>query len=274
MTISVILSVYNGKPHVEQAINSILAQTYREFEFLIVDDGSTDGTAEILADLSKRDSRVRVMTNEKNLGLTKSLNKALRQAQGEFTARMDADDIALPTRLEKQCNFLQMNPEIGVVGTGFEWIDDDGTVIGKPSLMTNQETLHTALIRTNPFLHGSILMRRALLNEVRGYNDQFKKAQDYDLWLRLSSRCQFATLPEILMQKRMNKHMISFQNEREQLQFAVKARWNALQRKDYPLWTLIYLVKPFIASLLPLSIVRWVRIHLFGQKIYAHSALN
>lgn len=274
MTISVILSVHNGKPYVEQAIKSILAQTYREFEFLIVDDGSTDGSADLLADFAKRDSRVRVMTNKVNLGLTQSLSNALRQAQGICIARMDADDVALPNRLEKQYEFLQTHPEIGVVGTAYDWIDDSGVVIGQPHVITDTRALHAALIRTNPFLHGSVLIRKTLLDEVHGYNDQFKKAQDYDLWLRLSSVCQFANLSEILMHKRMSKHMISFQNEREQLRFAVRARWNAINRNDYPVWTLVYLIKPFIASLLPLPIVRWTRIHLFGQKIYAHPALK
>ncbi len=274
MTISVIMSVHNGIPYVENAIQSILAQTYRDVEFLIVDDGSTDGSAELLADFAKRDSRVRMMTNEVNLGLTKSLNKVLRQTQGICIARMDADDIALPSRLEKQWNFLRTHPEIGMVGTTFEWINDTGALIGQPTIMTETHKLHSALIRTNPFLHGSILIRKTLLDEVHGYNEKFTKAQDYDLWLRLSSLCQFANIPEILMQKRMNKTMISFQDEREQMRFAVKARWDAIGRNDYPVWTIIYLVKPFIASLLPLPIVRWARIHLFGQKIYAHSALK
>lgn len=274
MTISVILSVHKGKPYIEQAIQSILAQTYQDVEFLVVDDGSTDGSDDLLREIASKDDRIRIITNQTNLGLTKSLNLALHEARGDYIARMDADDIALPTRLEKQLNFLQAHPDIGMVGTAFEWIDDNGVVIGKPTIITDSTLLHSSLIRTNPFLHSSVLIRKQLLDRVQGYNEQFKKAQDYDLWLRLSSICRFANLPEILMQKRMSKHMISFKNEREQLRFAVHARWNALSRGDYPLWTLLYLVKPWIASVLPRSIVRWVRIHLFGQKIYAHSALN
>ena len=117
-------------------------------------------------------------------------------------------------------------------------------------------------------------MRRAALEHAGGYNESYRRAQDYDLWLRLSSHSRMANLPEVLMQKRLAKGMISFANERAQLRCAARARLQALRRGDFPWWNAIYLLKPLVASLLPLSLVRWARVHVFGQKIYAHHSLR
>lgn len=274
MTISIILCVHNGKPYVQTAIESVLAQTYGDFELVIVDDASTDGTREILAGFAQKDSRVRVITNDANLGLTKSLNIALREAQGVYVARMDADDVALPDRLAKQVAFLDAHPEIDVVGTAYEWIDEDSQVIGRPNVITEPDELHRALIRTNQFLHGSVMMRRAVIEKMGGYDERVKKAQDYELWLRLSRTSQFANLPDVLMQKRMTKNMISFKSEHEQITCALRARVAALRRGDYPLSCVRYLVKPLIAIILPIGMVRWARVHLFGQNIYKHPTLR
>lgn len=268
------MSVYNGERYVKEAVKSILAQTYRDFEFLIVDDCSTDKTSTILQDLTKQDPRVHVIKNPINLGLTKSLNKILKQAQGIFVARMDADDIALPERLEKQLQFLENDPRVDIVGTAYAWIDEQGNVLGQKNVPCSHQEIHKTLIQANPFLHGSILIRKSTLDATNGYNEHYKKAQDYDLWLRLSSTCRFANLPEVLMQKRMTKNMISFNNEREQIQFALNARLDAIKRGDYAFWCSIYLIKPFLATILPTKLVRHIRVHLFGQKIYSHPSLQ
>lgn len=270
MTLSVLTSVYNGERYVREAIESILAQTYRDFTFVIVDDGSTDRTRDILNDLAKTDARIVVITNPTNIGLTTSLNRALRQTQGIYIARMDADDVALPDRFQKQIDFLNSHSDIGMVGTAYEWIGENGVAMGRPNVLTEPHELHRALIHTNPFLHGSIMIRKELLDRVHGYNELYKKAQDYDLWLRLSSHCRFANLPDVLMRKRMTRGMISYKNERAQIRFAVRARLSSLRRGDYPIWCIVYLVKPFFATCLPQKIVRLARIYLFEQKIYKH----
>ncbi len=272
--ISILLSVHNGERFLREAVLSLLGQTFRDFELLIVDDGSTDATPHILADLAAQDARIRVLTNPQNLGLTKSLNIAIRQVQSEYVARMDADDIALPDRLEKQVAFLDSHPDIDVVGTAYEWIDENSQIIGRPRVMTDPDDLHRTLPRTNPLLHSSVLMRGSALERTHGYDETYRRAQDYDLWLRLSRSSRFANLPERLMQKRLAKDMISYASERSQLRCAVRARLASLKRGDYPVWNAIYILKPLIASLLPLALVRWTRIHIFGQKIYTHHSLR
>lgn len=264
----ILLSIHNNERFVRDAILSILTQTYRDFELLIVNDASTDSTPEILQELAQNDVRIRILTNSTNLGLTKSLSSALKKTRGELIARMDADDIALPHRLEKQLAFLNAHPDIDMVGTAYEWIDEHGNVIGTPNVVTDPTTLQRRLIRTNPFLHSSILIRRSILERVGGYDTTYKKAQDYDLWLRLSQTCKFSNLPEILMRKRVSKTMISVSTEREQLKNATRARYHAIRRGDYPLWCAVYLFKPWLASVLPRRLVRLIRIHLFKQIIY------
>jgi glycosyltransferase involved in cell wall biosynthesis len=274
VAVLIILSVHNAKQYANGAIASILAQTFSDFELIIIDDGSTDGTADLLKEFTIKDTRVRIITNETNIGLTRSLNLALKQARGEYIARMDADDIALPNRLERQIAFLKSHPDISIVGTAYEWIDKDGNVIGKPKMITGADAIHRALPRTNPLLHSSVMIRRSALDQVGGYNETMKRAQDYDLWLRLSRTCKFENLSEVLMQKRVTRNIISFKNEREQIRFALLARLNALKRGDFPLWCAIYLLKPFLATILPSPLVTWVRIHLFNQKIYAHESMR
>jgi len=274
MKISVLMSVYNDERFLRTAVLSILNQTAKDVELLIVDDASADASPSILHELAQRDGRIRILTNHTNLGLTKSLNIALTHAQGAFIARLDADDIALPNRLEAQVAFLTSHPDIDVLGTAYVWIDENGNVIGRPPIVTDPEELHRLLPRTNPFLHSSIMLRKDVLNQVHGYNVFYKKAQDYDLWLRLAPTHKFTNLPEVLTQKRLTKEMVSFKSERSQLRYAVRARLASLSRGDYPLWYFISIVKPFIASILPLPIVRWVRVYLFNQTHYVHPTLR
>lgn len=274
MKVSVILCVYNDERFVRQAVKSLLTQTYRDFELLIVDDASTDGTHGILEEFAREDRRIHVLTNSTNLGLTKSLNIALREAHSELVARMDADDIALPHRLEKQLAFLESHPDIDIVGTAYEWLDESGQVIGRPNVITNPDDIHRVLPRTNPLLHSSVMIRRTALERASGYDESFRRAQDYDLWLRLSHMHHFANLPEVLMQKRLAKGMISFASERAQLRCAVRARLAALRRGDYPWWNATYLLKPLVASLFPQRFVRWVRMNIFRQTQYKHLSLR
>ncbi|MBI4256891.1 glycosyltransferase [Candidatus Uhrbacteria bacterium] len=268
MKVSILMSVHNGKRFVRDAVLSLLAQTFRDFELLIVDDASTDTTPHILRELAAQDTRIRVITNHTNLGLTKSLNVALGQAQGDFVARMDADDIALPDRLEKQVAFLEAHLDVGMLGSAYQFINGNGNVIGEKHPLTTDQELRHVLPRYNPFLHSSIVIHKILLDRVHGYDEHFLRAQDYELWTRLSLLTKLANLPDILMQKRFTTSMVSFTTEREQIRFALRVRWNALRRNQFPWWTIIFLIKPFLATILPTSLVRFVRIHLYRQRLY------
>src|SRR5437762_180743 len=186
-SVSVVLAVHNGGRYLCNAIKSILVQDFQNFELLVVDDGSSDETADLLASVA--DSRVRVLRQEKCLGLTASLRWAMDEARGEFVARLDADDEARPDRLTKQVAYLEARPEVALVGSGVTLVDDDGAVVGVHLYPRHHEGLVRALERLlNPLPHSTIMFRREAVMATGGYRRYFAKAQDYDLVIRLSER--------------------------------------------------------------------------------------
>jgi len=217
--VSVLMSVYNGERFLKSAIESILDQTFTDFEFLILDDGSTDSTWEILEKYADKDERVLLVRNEHNIGLTRSLNKGLRLARGEYLARQDADDISLPKRLELQVKFLDMNPEVGVVGTGMEIIDENGKILRLQQPPTDHESITAELLLKNHAIgHSTVMAKLSALKEFGGYNERLPYAQDYDLWWCLSRKRKIGNLPEILVQWRDTLGSISRKRREEQLE--------------------------------------------------------
>lgn len=182
--VSVLMSVFNREKTVARAIDSILAQTFRDFEFIICDDGSSDGSLRILEEYAQRDSRIVVIRNEKNLGLPASLNRCLEVAKGEYVARMDDDDYSYPTRFQIQVDFLDERPEYAVVGTGRRTVDDEG-VWG--IFNTACERSKADVFKGKNFSHPTVMARRAVFLEVGGYTDVVwtRCVEDYDLWCKI-----------------------------------------------------------------------------------------
>lgn len=226
--VSVIMSVYNGETYLSEAIKSIQTQSFNNFEFVIVNDASTDRTAEILQHID--DPRIRVLTNQQNLGLTKSLNKALNHCRGEFIARMDADDLSHPLRLEKQVAFLESHPTHALVGSSYYVIDERGRTTSHAGVLTESAQIKAGLKDQNWFGHGSVMMRKSALGMVGGYDEEFRYAQDYDLWLRLSELYDVANIHEPLYFWRNTAHAISRSKAREQKHYAELAKKNAQLR--------------------------------------------
>jgi len=222
--ISVIMSVYNGQRHVSKAIDSIIAQTFSDWQFLIVDDASTDGTAVILKDYAAKDGRIKIITNPENLGLTKSLNIAIGRAEAEFLARQDADDISTPARLEKQLSYMEQHPEVAVVGCLGEIRNADGIVRKSKDRKFSGAGMKRYLAKHNVFIHGSVMMRKSCLAKVGFYREFFRYAQDYDLWLRLSEHFDLAILPEHLYWYSLGEEAISASQRLMQEQYADIAR--------------------------------------------------
>jgi GT2 family glycosyltransferase/Tfp pilus assembly protein PilF len=222
------MAVRNGGPYLEEAIKSLFQQTYQNYELIIIDDGSTDETAKILEGLD--DFRVRIITNQENLGLTRSLNLGISQARGEYIARMDADDLSLPHRLEKQLEFLENHPEYALVGTPYYQIDETGAIKSLIRVLTDDGELRAGLLQQNWFGHGSVMMRKAAVVQAGGYDERFTYAQDYDLWLRLAADHRLANLSEPLYCWRATSSCISKDKARQQQHFARRAQKRALAR--------------------------------------------
>jgi glycosyltransferase involved in cell wall biosynthesis len=222
------MGVFNGENFVGDALKSVLSQSHRFLEVIVVDDGSTDGTRNVLR--RYRDQRIRVIY-QKNRGLTAALNHGLTYVTGEFVARQDADDVSAPDRIEKQLQYLAANPEVCAVGSWVGVLDEDGTRIGGRHYQSDSELLHEQHIEANQFAHGSLMFRNDVLWEVGGYREQFKCAQDYDLTLRLQDRCRTANLEEELYFMRHRRTQISIARSREQQAFSELARMLARERR-------------------------------------------
>jgi cellulose synthase/poly-beta-1,6-N-acetylglucosamine synthase-like glycosyltransferase len=214
--VSVVMSVYNGERYLAEAIESILAQTFPDFEFIIIDDGSTDSTPDILNRYD--DARIVLVRNQENIGLTRSLNRGIRMAHGDYVARQDADDVALPERLAAQVSFLDEHPGIGVVGTWVAYIDENGRPIKIIRTPASPALIRWLLLFGTCLMHSSVLIRRSCLEGVAVYRSEILYAQDYDLWIRLSAKTRLANLPEILQQMRVHEQRISIQHYEQQEQ--------------------------------------------------------
>ena len=205
--ISVCLPVYNAERYLAEAVESVLAQTFTDFEFLILDDGSTDGSLAILKQYEARDPRVRVFSRP-NKGLITTLNELIELSRGEFLARMDADDVSLPQRFERQIEHLQANPDCVVVGCQALVIDPDGDPITVWFEGGTHEELDSENLKGEKggmLCHPSVMMRRSSVLDVGCYRDQFRYAEDLDLWLRLAERGRLANLPIPLLKYRTHQ---------------------------------------------------------------------
>ena len=208
--ISVIMPVYNGEKYLREAIDSILNQTYTNFEFIILNDGSTDRTEEII--LSYDDSRIVYVKNEENLQIVKTLNKGIALAKGKYIARMDADDISLSERFEKQIYFMEQNSEVDICGT---WIQMFGgkDIHWKPP--TTHDDIKVELLFGSGLAHPTVMGRRSFFVENK-YKEKFEKAEDYALWVETIDKYHFINIPEFLLLYRTHTSQISMRTKNEQ----------------------------------------------------------
>jgi hypothetical protein len=196
------MPVHNGGPYLAAAIESILGQTFADFELLIIDDGSSDLSYEIARGYG--DSRIRLVRNAQNLGLIATLNRGLQEARGEYVARMDADDVSLPERLEAQAGFLDRHAAVGMLGTAVQVIDADGTPGGVARFPLSHDLIRWTLCFQSPIAHPAAMMRKALVLELGGYRSHALHCEDYDLWWRASEVARLANLDRVLL--RLRKH--------------------------------------------------------------------
>jgi glycosyltransferase involved in cell wall biosynthesis len=246
--VAVVLAVRNGERHVAAALRSVLDQRFGGFELRVVDDGSTDGTPAILG--AVRDERLTVLTRPPR-GLAAALNEAIAGTACELIARMDADDVALPERLAAQVAALDADAGLGLLGTACREIDDDGRVLGTFVPPLDDAALRRTLIRANPFVHASVVFRRAAFEAAGRYDASFAVAQDYDLWMRMSRVTRLGNLAEPLLLRRVTATMVSRTRARARRRAEVRIRLRELLRGAYPPWCGVYLLRALAATALP-----------------------
>ncbi|MEK7532138.1 MAG: glycosyltransferase [Patescibacteria group bacterium] len=265
--ISVLLPVYSENPaFLDQAIESILAQTVRDFELLILDDGSDVTTAAHLDAWAARDARIRV-AHLPHQGITKTLNHGIAESRGAFIARMDGDDIALPHRFKKQIAFLENNLGHALCGSFVQFINEQGNGEWIKKYPTEHEDIVRGLVAHNRFTHAALMFRAAELRGMGGYRDDLKTAQDYDLVLRIARHYKVANIPEVLLKYRYRDASVSWKKHgKQQERDAIKIRWRAIRQYGYPRSKMFGLLRPLLMYVVPKSIKFKIRKQQWDKK--------
>lgn len=225
---TVLTAVYNGERWLRDSLGSVLGQDFRDFELLVVNDASSDGSADILAGID--DPRLVVLHNERNLGLAASLNRGLEAARGDMLLRHDADDVSLPGRFARQMAFMDMHPEVGVCGGGMHMVDEDGESCGMYETPVDHGPIVWEVGFGHAFAHPTVSMRTDVLRNAGGYDEGWRNAEDQELWTRLAWETRLANIPETLVNYRLHGGMASTARIGEQRELDMRARRLFLQR--------------------------------------------
>lgn len=232
--ISVLMTVYNAEKYLSTAIESVLNQTFTDFELLIIDDCSADASWELILKYAKQDERIIAIRNETNLGGCQNLNKGLKLLRGVYMARHDNDDWSFPDRLEKQLNYLEAHPEVGIVGGSIEIVDTDGKIIGKRTYNLSDPEIRKKIFRYSPFAHPLVMVRKSVLEKVGCFYDPcFAPADDYDFWFRIGKESKFANLPDTLLKYRVVPNSITLSSTRKMEIATIHARRKYSNDKFY-----------------------------------------
>ncbi|MFB3764619.1 MAG: glycosyltransferase family 2 protein [Methanotrichaceae archaeon] len=247
--VSIIMSVYNEENYLKETIDSILNQTFQNFEFIIVDDGSTDDTAKILNEYKEADRRIKIVTNQENIGIAGSTNRGIKCAIGKYVAIMDSGDLAHPKRLERQVNFLQSHDDVFILGTQGIWIAEDGRRIGsyRMPLMVDSKALYGA----GGAIHPSIMARKALFDIIGFYDEKLVMSQEFDLYMRcLERNLGMANLDEELISIREREKGMTLAHlktiQRNQLKIKIK-----YLPRFIGIWNVFYTLRSFGGYILP-----------------------
>lgn len=224
MSVTVLLPVYNGAATLSQAVESILKQDEQDFELLLIDDASRDSSPSIIRRYAAQDSRVTAICHPENIGLAATLNEGLAHARHDLVARMDQDDESLPSRLRRQCRFMDEHPGIAAAGTFVRHMGASPRFDRIISLPESPRDVATTLQRENCIYHPSVIVRRAAVLELNGYRSDFKNAEDYDLWLRLVRTHDLANIPVPLLRYRFSVDGMTLGRKWEQLRYVQKAQ--------------------------------------------------
>lgn len=231
--ISIILSTYNGEWYIRESIDSILWQSFQDFEFIIINDASSDRVDDIIRYYQKQEPRIHYIKNKSNIWLTRSLNKGIKQVKWKYIARIDDDDIWSDIhKLEKQFAFMEKNPSYWICGTSIIQISQWWTETSKMIMRTSDQEIRNNLLQSNQFTHSSILIRKSILDNLWGYDPRYNGAEDYELWLRIWEVSKLHNLPDYCVKYRIHHASISQQKHIQQELLAFKIMLK--NRKKYP----------------------------------------
>lgn len=231
--VSVVMSVFNKDRYLHKAIESILGQTFRDFEFIIVNDASSDKTLPIIRSYMRKDKRIRLINNDHNLKIAHSLNIGISNALADLIARMDADDIALPQRLENQYLFLKKHPAVAIVGTNILIIDENEKEIWKRGYPTRSRDIKKIMFRYSPFAHPTVMFRKKIFQEFGGYDPRMIPCEDIDFWFKIGAKYNFGNIPKTLLKYTLSSASGSHYNLRDTELLGFKIKINAIRKLSF-----------------------------------------
>ena len=193
------MAAYNESAGITSSIQSVIAQTYTNWELIIIDDASIDDTCELIREHQGKDNRIKLIENEKNIGLANCLNKGIKESKGKYIARLDADDICFPDRFELQINFMIENTEVDVLGGNALLVDEKYNAIRETNMPITHEEIEDGIIKKCPLIHPTVLYKKKFIEELNGYDSTLRKKQDYDLWFRGVKKYKYANLEHTLI---------------------------------------------------------------------------
>ncbi len=248
------MPAYNTEKYIGEAIESILNQTFKDFEFIIVDDGSSDKTWEIIQEYARKDDRIVALRNKKNSKICITLNNGIVIAKGKYIARMDADDWSYPDRLEKQYKFMEENPEVAISGGTMEVCDEKMNVLNKRTYNLSDEEIRKKLFRYSPFSHPLVIIRKNILDKTGFYNPELVYAEDYDLYFRIGMFSKFGNLKDTILRYRMMKNNSTSRKLKEMESKTLTIRKKAVIKYGYKmslidkLYSSVHYLSMFIVS--------------------------
>jgi glycosyltransferase involved in cell wall biosynthesis len=240
--VSVLLAARNEDAWIGGAIDSILRQTFGDLELLVTNDGSIDGTGRIIRRAAERDARVKVLENEAPRGLAYCLNRCAEMARGEYLARMDADDVSLPDRIDRQVRFLDSHPEVEILGTAAYKVDRNGIIVGDVNVEPGHDRMVAEVYKRNPFIHPSVMFRKSAFRRLGGYDESLLRGQDYDLWFRAAQASRLANITEPLLLYREGPAV-----HWKGLLYSVRIKCLSIRREGRPLWYYWYPLRSLLS---------------------------
>lgn len=258
--VSVLMGVYNCADTVEKSIDSIVVQTFTDWELIICDDGSSDKTLEIITKYAQKEPRIHVIQNEHNRGLSFTLNHCLEAAKGEYCARMDGDDLCAPCRFEKQVKFLDDHPEYGLVSTDMKRFNENGYFEVHHSALQESPTIYD-FIKGTPFCHAPVMIRKSVYEAVEGYrvSENVWGVEDYDLWFRIYAKGYIGYNLNEKLYSMFDGQGASNRRTWRRRENEAWVRYNGYRMLHLPIWYRTYVFKPIIIGLIPHRIYNFIR---------------
>lgn len=240
LLVSVIMPAYNAEKFIGESIESILNQTFKDFEFIILDDCSADKTWEIIQEYAKKDERIVAVKNEKNLNIALNRNKGVEMSKGEYVVWQDADDISKPERIEKLVNYMESHPEVGICGSNFEGFYGDVT-LGVREFISEDDVLRSNIFKFSPVSQGTAIIRKECFNTVGVYNPDYPVAEDLEFSFRVGEKYKFSNIPEVLLMYREHPNSTTHKKIKKLVQASFNVRVRYLNNSSYQARPIDYL---------------------------------